>query len=276
MPLLNKYKLPSIHKRLSLLTVAALWVLPLLRAQERHTQLANATVVIIRHAETPASGSSLTAEGFARANKYAQYFLPFHFYGTAVTLNALYAGADSADSVRPRLTLEPLSHASGLTLNTQFSTNDPEDLAHTLTTSPHGGHILIAWRHRKIPALLKALSAAPPLLLPDGQWPDSVYGWVIFLHYDAQGPGNAEADSRAKSAPIGRLRQPPVCIAHRVCSSARVGCSVAVKLKQILNIEPSSGALVTVISARWASAIHRAIESPNPQPAFVFLSRRSA
>ena len=187
MPRLKRYKQLSIRLRVTVLTLAALWTLPLSRAQQPQTQLANATVLIIRHAEKPTSGSSLTPEGFARAQKYAHFFLPFHVDGTAITLNALYAGADSANSVRPRLTLEPLSQTSGLPINKQFPTTDPEALAHALIASPHGDHVLIAWRHSKIPALLKALNADPALLLPDGNWPDSVYDWVILLHYDAQG-----------------------------------------------------------------------------------------
>jgi len=51
----------------------------------------------------------------------------------------------------------------------------------------YGDSVLIAWRHKKFPALLKALNVDPTLLLPDGVWPDSVYDWVILLRYDAHG-----------------------------------------------------------------------------------------
>jgi hypothetical protein len=187
MSVLTLYNPCRLRVRLSLIAIAVVCLLPALHAQEKPTQLANATVLIIRHAEKPESGSSLTPEGFARAEKYAHYFLPFHIDGAPLSINALYAGQDSANSIRPRLTLEPLSHASGLPLNTQFPTTDPESLAHALMTSPHGDHVLIAWRHGKIPSLLKALSADPMQLLPDGKWPDTVYDWVIFLHYDADG-----------------------------------------------------------------------------------------
>lgn len=159
----------------------------LLHAQEQKNLLANTSVLIIRHAEKPASGSSLTAEGFARANKYAQYFHPFRDDGGAIEINSLYAGADSAKSVRPRLTLEPLSRATGIPLDTRFSTDDPAALAKALATEPHGDHVLIAWRHEKIPGLLKALGADPARLLPDGAWPGSVFDWVILLQFDAAG-----------------------------------------------------------------------------------------
>lgn len=179
---------PAFFPHLRILSaVLSLSVLSPLHAQAPQSSLANATVLIVRHAEKPASGSSLTPEGFARADKYAQYFHPFHLDGADLSINTLYAGADSAESIRPRLTLEPLSKATGLPINTQFSTNDPEALAHALISEPHGNHILIAWRHKKIPALIKALNADPDRLLPGGVWPDAVYDWVILLHYDSHG-----------------------------------------------------------------------------------------
>uniref|UniRef100_A0A372ILZ7 Flagellar basal body-associated protein FliL n=1 Tax=Paracidobacterium acidisoli TaxID=2303751 RepID=A0A372ILZ7_9BACT len=144
-------------------------------------------MLIVRHAEKPASGPSLTPEGFARAKKYAQYFNPFRADGAAIQIDALYAGADSSNSVRPRLTLEPLSRAIGIPLNTQFPTNEPAALVHALSTEPHGDHVLIAWRHGKIPALLKAFGADPSALLPGSVWPDSVFDWVILLRYDSAG-----------------------------------------------------------------------------------------
>ena len=168
--------------------VAVLCSTPLLHAEKPASHLANATVLVIRHAEkAPDSGSSLTPQGFARAEKYAHYFHPFEVDGKAIQLDSLYAGSDSTESIRPRLTLEPLSRATGLPLNTQFSTNEPEQLALALAEKSHGEHVLIAWRHKKIPALLKALGADPAALLPEGSWPDSVYDWVILLHFDATG-----------------------------------------------------------------------------------------
>jgi hypothetical protein len=173
--------------RFPILAAAALFSTTALHTQEQHALLANTTVLIIRHAEKPDSGASLTPEGFARAKKYAHYFAPFHAEGETIQINALYAGADSTESVRPRLTLEPLSHAIGVPLNTEFPTGDPDRLVHALSTAPHGDHVLIAWRHKKIPALLKAFGAEPAALLPDGAWPNPVYDWVILLHYDSAG-----------------------------------------------------------------------------------------
>ncbi len=156
-------------------------------AQQTHTNLAGNTVLIVRHAEKPATGTGLTPLGEARAQAYARYFVPFHEEGLSIPIDCLYAGADSTASVRPRLTLEPLSKATGLPLNTEVTTKDPPALVKLLTERPHGAHPLIAWRHGEIPALLEAFGASPTKLLPKGVWPDDVYDWVIVLTFDGEG-----------------------------------------------------------------------------------------
>lgn len=181
----------TINHRITVRTVGALIAIlcsiAFLQAQSARNYLSNSTVLVVRHAEKPAIGASLTPEGFARAEKYARYFHPFVIDGAPLSVNALYAGSDEPNSIRPRLTLEPLSQATGIPLNTHFSTADPDALVRALAEQVHEDHVLIAWRHKKIPALLKALGADPNHLLPNGVWPDSVYDWVIFLHFDAAG-----------------------------------------------------------------------------------------
>jgi hypothetical protein len=180
-----------IRRRLAFRTagvaIGILCSIALLHAQSAPNYLANSTLLVIRHAEKPSAGAGLTPEGFARAEKYSRYFHPFVIDGARLSINALYAGSDELDSMRPRLTLEPLSQATEIQLNTKFSTADSPALAHALVEDIHGDHVLISWRHKKIPVLLKALGADPNLLLPNGVWPDTVYDWVIFLHFDAAG-----------------------------------------------------------------------------------------
>ena len=151
-----------------------------------HDHLASNTVLIVRHAEKPLLGRDLTPIGQARAQAYIHYFEPFHDGGLNFRINALYAGADSADSVRPRLTLEPLSQATGLPLDSTVSTKDPVALVTLLRTTSHGNHPLVAWRHGSIPALLTAFGASPTLL-PDSKWPNETYDWVIVLTFDSAG-----------------------------------------------------------------------------------------
>ncbi len=151
-----------------------------------HDHLAGNTVLIVRHAEKPPLGRELTPAGAARASAYVSYFEPFHDGGLNLSVNALYAGADSTDSIRPRLTLEPLSHATGLPLDSSISTKDPAALVTLLRMQSHGNHPLVAWRHGSIPALLSAFGASPDLL-PGGKWPNDTYDWVIVLTFDSAG-----------------------------------------------------------------------------------------
>ena len=148
--------------------------------------LAGNTVLIVRHAEKPPLGRELTPTGEARAQAYIHYFEPFHDGGLNLRVNALYAGADSADSIRPRLTLEPLGHATGLAVDSTISTKTPDALVSLLRATQHGNHPLVAWRHGSIPSLLTAFGASPDLI-PGGKWPNDVYDWVIVLNFDSTG-----------------------------------------------------------------------------------------
>src|ERR1700742_4481174 len=105
--------------RSALLVVIALSA-PLYAATPGRDYLAGNTVLIVRHAEKPPLGRELTPTGRARAQAYVHYFDPFHDGGLKLRVNALYAGADSADSVRPRLTLEPLRDATGIPLDSSI------------------------------------------------------------------------------------------------------------------------------------------------------------
>ena len=87
------------------------------QAQSAQNYLANNTVLIVRHTEKPETGTGLTPLGEERARLYAKYFQPFQEEGLSISVDSLYAGADSKNSVRPRLTLVPLRKAIGLPLH---------------------------------------------------------------------------------------------------------------------------------------------------------------
>jgi hypothetical protein len=151
------------------------------QAQQPQNNLANNTVLIIRHSEKPETGNGLTAQGEERARLYAKYFQPFNDQAPQIKVDSLYAGADSKSSVRPRLTLEPLSKASNLPINSSISSKDSEALVAELKSHPHGHYPLVAWRHSELPALIAAFGGSPEKLLPNGQWPDDVFDWVVVL-----------------------------------------------------------------------------------------------
>ena len=171
----------------SVLLVGNLLLPNLSPAQQARNYLANNTVLIIRHSEKPDTGSGLNAQGEARARLYEKYFQPFQEEGLSVQVDSLYAGADSKNSMRPRLTLEPLSKSSGMPLHANIGTKDSEQLVQQLKSESHGQHPLIAWRHGEIPTLLRAFGASPEKLLPNGQWPDEIFDWVIVLNIGPDG-----------------------------------------------------------------------------------------
>ena len=149
--------------------------------------LKDAVVLVIRHAEKSESGNDLSPEGVERAKAYVQYFETLQVDGRPLKLDGLFAARDSKHSNRPRLTLEPLSRALSVPLDCNFKDKAPETLARELESKPHGTNILICWLHEKISDLLRDLGADPGVLLPGGEWPGSVYGWLIELRYDHEG-----------------------------------------------------------------------------------------
>jgi hypothetical protein len=171
----------------SVFLVAALFSNAPAPGQVAPDYLAQTTVLIIRHAEKPATGSGLTAQGEARARAYVRYFEPFREQNLSLRVDDLYSSADSSHSMRPRLTLEPLSKATGMPLHATTDTKHPGELVATLRSEPHGHTPLIAWRHQQIPALLQAFGASPEKLLPNGIWPDGVFDDVIMLSFDKAG-----------------------------------------------------------------------------------------
>jgi hypothetical protein len=151
------------------------------------SSLANATVLIIRHAEKPASGPGLSPAGEARANAYAGYFERFTLDGAPVRIDELVATADSDESRREKLTLEPLSLLTGLPIQQPFEDSDVKDLVGWLGQGPPDRNILIAWHHGKVPMLLASLGLDPASILPGGRWPADVFNWLVMLRFDRNG-----------------------------------------------------------------------------------------
>jgi hypothetical protein len=149
--------------------------------------LADTTVMIIRHAEKPESGPGLTPAGEARAQAYVGYFQHFTVGGAPMVPNALYASADSKSSMRPRLTITPLSQALGLPIDNRFADKQTKEMADALRTETHGNHVLIAWHHGEIPKLIHDLGGDSAALFPGDKWPSDVFGWVVVLQYDHKG-----------------------------------------------------------------------------------------
>ncbi|MDE3026920.1 MAG: hypothetical protein KGH84_00805 [Paracoccaceae bacterium] len=162
----------------------------------------------IRHAEKPASGTGLAPAGAARAQAYVSYFQHLNLSGGAFRPDMLIATADSRNSARERLTLEPLSKALGIPLDLRFSNKDVGRLVHALKGDQHGKSVLIAWHHGTLPQIINALGGDPKRLLPDGSRPATVFDWVVVLHFDHSGkltPNGSEIIHEDFANPPGRV-----------------------------------------------------------------------
>lgn len=149
-----------------------------------HEELHNATILLMRHAEKPdAPGDrDLSPEGLARAQALATY-IPEHFGRKP---DYLFAAADSANSARPRETLEPLSKMIGVPIDSSIDDKNYKQLANKLDDPQFDGKlVVIAWHHGKIPQLAASLGA------PEGSYPNpwdgNVFNHIIELDYDENG-----------------------------------------------------------------------------------------
>jgi hypothetical protein len=147
----------------------------------------NSVILIIRHAENPTNGHGLSPRGKERAEAYKNYFQNFTVAGTRREPEAVLVAADSKNSHRPRLTVQPFAKAANLLIDNRFANKQPADLAAELRANYQGKVILICWHHGQIPAVLRALGADPTTLLPNGKWPKDVYDWVIMVSFDENG-----------------------------------------------------------------------------------------
>jgi len=163
--------------------------MPVLAKKGEHTGdgLKNAVILVIRHAEKPATGANLSPAGVERAQAYVDYFRRFTVDSQPLKLDYLYAAADSKESTRASQTLQPLGKALGLAVDARFAQDKTRKLADDIRRKPSGKQFLVCWHHGEIPQLVGALGADAGKLLPKKKWPDDVFGWVVQLRYDAAG-----------------------------------------------------------------------------------------
>jgi hypothetical protein len=155
---------------------------------------APAQVLIIRHAEKPATGDSLSPQGVARAKAYVQYFQTNPAvlqYGTPVAIYAMEASSgeeDSDFSYRPVETVTPLAQALELQVQSQYQKDDVADLVNDIMSNPayEGKMVLICWEHKVIQSIATQFGVSPT---PDA-WPDSVYDQVWEIDFSGDQVSN--------------------------------------------------------------------------------------
>jgi len=142
---------------------------------------APAQVILIRHAEKPASGNELNTQGFQRAKALVGFFEntpSMTRYGTPVAIYAM-APKDQTGSVRPIQTVTPLADSLGLKINTAYKKDELTLLiGEILNTGAYDGKmVLVCWEHNMIPKIVKGFGwdGAPQ------SWDGSVFdrAWVL-------------------------------------------------------------------------------------------------
>ena len=154
---------------------------------KKENGLSDTTVLIVRHAEKADTGNGLSPMGQQRAQAYATYFDPLQLNGQSLTPQSLIATSDSKSSVRPRLTLTPLSQRLGLPIQQPFSDGKVDDLVHALHKQNTVKVVLIAWHHGEIGKMIDDFGGDAKKLLGKKQWPEDVYNWLVVLHFDHDG-----------------------------------------------------------------------------------------
>jgi len=154
----------------------------------------NVTILMVRHAEKPESGTGLAVPGQERAQAYVIYFQNYLLNGSLLKINSIFATADSPRSMRPRLTVQPFTEAMGLPIHDQVQEQDFQKVADEILQNSqyNNSSILICWHHGQILDLAAALGVDARQLPPDSHWPsqpwpEDVFGWLLHLCYDATG-----------------------------------------------------------------------------------------
>ena len=157
---------------------------------------ANLTIFIVRHAEKPTVGGDLAPEGVSRAQEYVQYFQKQVKYdGKPIQWNFLFASAESVNSDRPFLTLQPLSEAIHVDIDSDFKDKHFDDVAKELRRNKgnkfDNANVLICWHHGEILQLAWALGANSTILPASAhwpaKWPGEAYGWLLKLYFTPEG-----------------------------------------------------------------------------------------
>lgn len=160
--------------------------------------LSNVTVLIVRHAEKPASGNGLSPQGERRAQAYASYFDPLRLDGQSLLPGRLIATRDSKASIRPRLTLTPLSQRLGLPIEQPYADADVGKLVKSLDKDNQAPVVLIAWHHGHIDKLIGAFGGDAKAITGRKTWPGDVYDWLVVLRFDARGRLDAARSQRVR------------------------------------------------------------------------------
>lgn len=137
------------------------------------------SITLIRHAEKPdrsariggvrldgtADDQELSVRGWQRAGALVRFFAPLSAAAVAPEPpRTIFAAFTKGRSARPLRTVEPLAAALGVSVRTDFSSEEPTEriVAAALACE---GPVLVCWRHGTLPLIAQALAGR-------GQVPD--------------------------------------------------------------------------------------------------------
>jgi hypothetical protein len=162
--------------------ILSLLFIPMALAAQKNNHTSSLKVVIIRHAEKPASGSNLSCAGLNRSlalPKVLDTLVGIPDYTYIPEINT----GKKTSSARMFQTITPYAVQKNLTLNTKYKVSDTTKIAQTILSSK--GTVLLVWDHSNIPGLARnlGLATAP-------EWKGSDYDSIWILEYhktDANG-----------------------------------------------------------------------------------------
>jgi hypothetical protein len=180
----------------------------------RAAEAAPARVIIIRHAEKPATGGDLLVpQGVCRADALAKTF-PAQF-GTPAAIYAMNPN-DADGSMRPIETVTPLADSLGLAIDHDYTRKKLSQLVQDImgNDSYQGKLILICWEHKVIPDLVQAFqdngwnsnSATWP-----GKWSGDIFDQAWILSFSGSPsfqiiPENIPQDSLNGDCPLSDVK----------------------------------------------------------------------
>jgi hypothetical protein len=137
-------------------------------------QTANLRVVLIRHAEKPLKGDNLTCQGYNRSLKLP-VVLVGKFGVPAFTYVPSLGVGEVTKHARMFETIVPLIVKYNLSINSAHLEKDTAGVAADIKLKT--GVVLVAWNHKTIAAIVRALGVRDSNLL----WPDDDFDtiWIV-------------------------------------------------------------------------------------------------
>lgn len=134
-------------------------------------------IIIMRHAEKPATGDNLSCKGFNRAMMLPAMLVKRFGVPAYVYVPSPSTGKATKSS-RMLQTVWPLATKYNLTVNSKFNVDDAHALAKNINTKT--GTVLVVWEHNAIRKIISALGVKAGKLKWQGDDYDSL--WIVTIH----------------------------------------------------------------------------------------------